>query len=144
MGRALITLLSATDRERAKHWVDRAPVRSRVEFKAARRSLEQNAKLWASLSDIASQVGWFGKRLTTNQWKIVFLDALKRESQLVPNIDGTGFVDLGRSSSDLTKDEMSQLIEIILCFGAQHGVIFHDKAEETTIAPQSEPEKVHA
>lgn len=29
-------------------------------------------------------------------------------------------------------------------FGAQHGVIFHGQAEETTSAPQDEPEKVHA
>lgn len=126
MSRALITLRGTADRERACRWVSAAPFGTRVEFKAARRTVAQNSKLWASLSDIASQLRWHGKSLTTNQWKIVLIDALKRESKLVPNIDGSGFVDLGRSSADLTKDEMSQLIELALSFGAQHGVVFHD------------------
>ena len=47
-----------------------------------------------------------------------FLDGLKRELRVVPNLDGTSFVNLGRSSSDLTKQEMSDLIELIAAFGA--------------------------
>ncbi len=48
---------------------------------------------------------------------------------MVPNLDGTGFVNLGRSSSDLSKSEMSDLIELIHAFGANHGVKFQDDAE---------------
>jgi len=47
---------------------------------------------------------------------------------MVPNIDGSGFVNLGRSSSDLSKAEMTDLIEIIHAFGANHGVVFHEPA----------------
>jgi hypothetical protein len=47
----------------------------------------------------------------------------------VPNIDGTGFVNLGRSSSDLSKQEFIDLIELITAFGAQHGVVFSDEAK---------------
>jgi hypothetical protein len=43
---------------------------------------------------------------------------------MVPNIDGNGFINLGRSSSDLSKAEFSDLIEIIFAFGAKHGVVF--------------------
>ena len=82
--------------------------------------------MWAMLTDVAQQVGWHGKRMRPEDWKLVFLDALKREVRAVPNIDGTGFVNLGRSSSDLSKDEMGDLMEIIAAFGAQHGVAFHD------------------
>jgi hypothetical protein len=39
----------------------------------------------------------------------------------------TGFVNLGWSSSDLTVAEMSDLIELIHAFGANHGVVFHDQ-----------------
>ena len=53
--------------------------------------------------------------------------ALKRELRMVPNLDGNGFVQLGRSSSDLTKDEMSGLLALIHAFGAQHGVLFNDE-----------------
>ena len=95
-----------------------------------RRSLPQNDYMWALLTDLSEQIGWYGKRLTPDAWKLVMLDALKRELQLVPNIDGTGFVNLGQSSSDLTVPEMCDLIEIILAFGAREGAVFgnHKKA----------------
>jgi hypothetical protein len=48
---------------------------------------------------------------------------------MVPNIDGNGFVSLGRSSSDLSVGEMSDLIELILMFGAKHNVKFHGDGE---------------
>ena len=57
-------------------------------------------------------------------------DALKREVRMVPNLDGNGFVSLGRSSSDLSKSEMSDLMELIAAFGAQHGVEFRDQESE--------------
>jgi hypothetical protein len=82
--------------------------------------------MWAMLTDVSEQVPWHGMRLRPDDWKLLFLDALKRELRVVPNLDGNGFVNLGRSSSDLTKGEMSGLIELIFEFGARHGVEFHD------------------
>jgi hypothetical protein len=66
-------------------------------------------------------------KLTADDYKLVFLDALKRELRVVPNLDGTGFVNLGRSSSDLTKQEMGDLLELIREFGARHNVRFIDQ-----------------
>lgn len=126
MGRALITIRRDDDRRRANSWIDKAPVGTRLEFKAAKRTIPQNDRLWASLTDVASQVPWHGHKLKPDDWKFIFLDALKRELRIVPNIEGNGFVNLGRSSSDLSKAEMSELLELIYAFGAQHGVTFHD------------------
>jgi len=126
MGRALVTLRNKADRERASRWIDKAPFGTRVEFKASKRSMPQNDKFWAMLTEVAMQLHWHGISLTPDDWKLVFLDALKREARFVPNIDGTGFVNLGRSSSDLSKEEMSELIELIFAFGAQHGVKFNE------------------
>ena len=126
MGRALITLHNKADRERASKWIDKAPFGTRVEFKASKRSLPQNDRMWAMLTDVATQLKWHGISLTPDDWKLVFLDSLNRESRFVPNIDGTGFVNLGRSSADLSKEEMSELIELIFAFGAQHGVKFNE------------------
>lgn len=109
------------------NYVAQAPFGTRVEFKAQRRSLPQNDFMWSMLTDIARELPWHGIKLTPDHWKLVFLDALKREVRMVPNLDGDGFVNIGRSSSDLTKDEMSQLIELIKAFGAQHGVKFIDE-----------------
>lgn len=129
MSRALIVLRGEIDRQRAKNWIDKAPAGTRLEFKATKRSIPQNDRMWAMLTDIATQVKWHGQNLHAEDWKYIFLDALKRELRIVPNIDGTGFVNLGRSSSDLSKAEMTDLIELIFAFGASHGVVFHDPAE---------------
>lgn len=128
MGRYLVTLKSAADRERAIEIVNAAPSGSRIEVKAAKRSLPQNARMWAMLTDISRQVSWDGRKLRPDDWKVIFLDGLRREEQLVPNIDGTGFVNIGNSSSDLSKEEMSDMIELMNMFGAKHGVAFHDEA----------------
>ena len=126
MSRAVLILANDTVRQRAVIWCQKAPVGTRVEYKAPKRTLPQNSRMWAMLTDVAQQVPWHGIRLSADDWKILFLDALKREVRMVPNLDGNGFVQLGRSSSDLGKDEMGMLMELISAFGANHGVVFHD------------------
>lgn len=105
------------------------PQFSRVEIKAPKRTLPQNDRFWAMLTDVAEQLPWHGLTLTTSDWKLIFLDALNRETRIVPNIDGTGFVNLKQSSSDLSVEEMGDLMTLIEAFGAQHGVVFHDGQE---------------
>jgi len=85
--------------------------------------------MWCLLTEVAQQLPWHGIKLRPDDWKLLFLDALKRELRMMPTLDGAGFVNLGRSSSDLTKSEMSDLLELILKFGAEHGVKFADDAE---------------
>jgi hypothetical protein len=127
MTRATLVLVNPQVRNRAINWCERLPEGTRIDFKAPQRSIPQNARLWAMLTDVATQLPWHGLKLTPQDWKFIFLDALKREVRIVPNIDGTGFVNIGRSSSDLSKAEMSDLLELIASFGAGHGVVFHDQ-----------------
>ena len=129
MSRATLVIASDTQRQKAMRWLMQAPWNTRVEFKAPKRSLPQNDRFWSMLTEVAQQVPWHGIKLTPDDWKLVFLDALKREVRMVPNIDGNGFVNLGRSSSDLSKEEMSDLMELIAAFGAKHGVTFNDPQE---------------
>ena len=91
-----------------------------VRITEATRSLDQNAKLWPSLTDIAEQVIWHGMKLTAYDWKDIFTAALKK-ARVVPGIDG-GFVVCGLSSSKLSKAEFSELIDLIQAFGAEHDV----------------------
>jgi hypothetical protein len=126
MTRAVLVLSSPDIRQKAARWASKLPDGTRVEFKEPKRTIPQNARLWAMLTDLASQVKWHGLSLTADDWKLIFLDALKREVRMVPNLDGNGFVSLGRSSSDLSKAEMTDLIDLISAFGANHGVVFHD------------------
>lgn len=128
MSRALLVLNSRAVRERAAHWCMTAAPGTRIEFKAARRSTEANAKMWAMLTDIASQVEWYGQKLSPEDWKDVFSASL-RKARVVPGIDAGTFVPLGMRTSDMTKAEMSDLIELMNMFGAERGVVFHDDAE---------------
>lgn len=126
MSRALVTITNSALRKRAEKWVGQAPFGTRVEFKSPKRTIPQNDKLWSMLSEVAVQLPWHGLKLTPQDWKFIFLDALKRELRVVPNLDGTGFVNLGRSSSDLSKEEMGDLLELVMQFGASHDVKFQD------------------
>lgn len=125
MSRAVLILGQVCVNARAISWVTKAPAGTRLEFKAPKRTLPQNARMWAMLTDIAGQVEWHGLKLSADDWKLIFLDGLKSELRLVPNINGTGFVNLGRSSSDLTVAEMGDLMTLMEAFGANRGVLFH-------------------
>ncbi len=91
------------------------------------RSLEQNALLWASLTDISEQVVWHGITLKPEEWKDVLSSSLKKQ-RAVPGIDG-GFVILGARTSTMSIAEMSELMELIFAFGAERGVKFKQQQE---------------
>ncbi len=129
MSRAVLILTDKATRQRAATWCLNAPPGCRVEFKEAKRTTDQNSIMWASLTEIARQVEWHGLKLSADDWKLLLMAGLNQEMRLVPNIEGNGFVNLGRSSSDLSKAEMGDLIELIFAFGAKHGVVFHDQRE---------------
>lgn len=98
-----------------------------IVVKPETRSTAQNARMWAMLNEISRQVVWHGRKLDSTDWKHIFSAAIKKQ-EVVPNIDGTGFVILGQSTSSMTKGELSDLMELIEAFGADHGVEFNHQA----------------
>lgn len=130
MSRAILTLRSAGDRSRAHSWIEKAPKNTRVEFKAEKRSLPQNDRMWAMLTDIAIQKHHNGRRYTPDQWKVLFMHACGREVQFLPALDGSTFIPWGQSSSDLSKDEMTALIDFMHAWGAENGVTFNDGQDQ--------------
>jgi hypothetical protein len=90
------------------------------------RSLDQNAKLWPMLGDVAGQVVWYGQKLNSDEWKDVFTAALVK-AKVIPGIDG-GFVVCGQRTSTMPKQQFSDLIELIYSFGAEHGVKWSEPA----------------
>ena len=117
-------------RDRVVRWANEAPLGYFAELRSDRRTLPQNSLMWACLTDLSEQLLWHGQKLSQEDWKIVMMAGLDQELRVVPNINGDGFVPLGRSSSKLTKSEMTELIELIRVFGAQHGVVFGDQQED--------------
>lgn len=128
MSRALITVNGKSDRERASAWASQSPVGTRIEFKAPKRSIPQNDRMWAMLTDIASQKEHVGRKYTPDQWKVLFMHACGREVQFIPALDNSTFIPWGQSSSDLSKEEMTSLIEFMFAWGAENAVTFHDGA----------------
>lgn len=97
-----------------------------VDIKPMTRSVEQNAKLWATLAEVAEQVEWYGRKLDAESWKHIFSAALKKQD-VVPNLDGTGFVVLGLSTSKMSVAEMRDMLELINAFCAERGVKLNDR-----------------
>jgi NinB protein len=94
-----------------------------IEFKTETRSLAQNDLMWACLTDLSKQVKWFGKNLTPEGWKDFITGHLEGQD-LVPNMDGTGFISIGRgkSTSKMTIKEMTAVIDLCHAFGSQNDV----------------------
>lgn len=125
---ATLILTNDDTRNRACSWVRRAPAGSVVSFRRPKRSIGQNAHIHALCTDVAMQVEWSGARRDVEAWKDIFTAALRSANHsldVVPGING-GFVLLGMHTSSMNKEEASELIDLILAFGAEHRVTFSD------------------
>ncbi|CAI1181796.1 recombination protein NinB [Serratia proteamaculans] len=130
MDKQVFYLRSPQIRQNLKTYIDSLQLNPEkplaVTIQEPTRSLEQNARLWATLRDISEQVIWYGRKMDSESWKHVFSAALKKQVT-VPGIEG-GFVVLGQSTSKMRVGEMRDLIELINAFGAEHGVHFSDES----------------
>jgi hypothetical protein len=127
--RNAITLQSGSDREKAAAWVKNAPTGTSVEFRGPRRSVDQNSLLWSLLGQVSQQVQWYGQKLSSEDWKDVCSASLRRYN-VVPGIDAGTFVPLGMRTSQMSKEDMTALIELIVAFGTERGVKFREFAGE--------------
>jgi len=128
MSRAIVTLKTQEDRDAVTRLVQSCPIGTRVELKARRRSLPQNSLLWQRLTDISRGLTWYGEKLRPQDWKTVIMGAF-RKNRVVPTPDG-GFVMLGLSTSDLTKEEMNDFLDLISHFAHNHGVELSDEKHD--------------
>lgn len=128
MPRAIVEIKGQADRNLIARWaMDTAnvPNGTTVEFRAPRRSLDQNALMWSLLGQISKQVEWFGKKRSPEDWKDLTTAAL-RSAEFVPGITPGTIVPLGMRTSQMTKEEISELIESLYAFGAERGVKFRE------------------
>lgn len=116
-----IRLVGQSQRDFAKQMIDAAPAGYVVKIAAETRRDAQNRKLWPMLQDIQRQVPGMGE-YSTEDIKHRFLNALGTEMRFLPALEGQGMFPVGMRSSTLTVEQFSGLIELILMFGAKHGV----------------------
>ena len=125
MSRALVQIKSDSERSQIATWARNVPVGTTVEFRAPRRSLDQNALMWSLLDQISKSVIWYGQKLSSEDWKDVLTASLRR-TRVVPGIDAGTFVPLGMRTSQMTKPELAELIELIYAFGTEREVKFRE------------------
>jgi hypothetical protein len=106
----------------AKRLIDVAPAGAVLTIREANRSLDQNAKLHAMLSDI-SRAKPQGRTHTPEVWKSLFMHACGHAVQFEMGLNGQPFP-TGFRSSRLSKAQMSDLIEFLYAYGAEHGVLW--------------------
>lgn len=122
-----VRLHTRADRDRAKRLIDAAPEGYTARLEAARRTVDQNALMWAMLSEI-SMARPEGRTHPPETWKALFMHALGCEQRFEMGLNGEPFP-LGFRSSRLTVEQMSDLIECIREYAARHGVRLGDGDE---------------
>lgn len=110
-----------------------------VEVRTDTRTLAQNRLLWSCMTDLSEQVQWCGRRLTPEGWKEWLTGHLDGQ-ELLPNMDGTGFISIsrGRSTSQMTVKEMTAVIDLAHAFGAERGV----KWSRTSLGRHDTPDEI--
>lgn len=116
-----IILAGPSQRAFARQLVDTAPDGAVVNIREATRNADQNAKMWAMLSDV-SRAKPDGRAWTTDTWKAAFMHSLGHEVQFAEGLDGSGPFPVGFRSSHLSKRQMADLITVIAEYGDRHGV----------------------
>lgn len=95
-------------------------------LKAEKRSAPQNAKLHATIDEIARQCEWAGRKWDAEVWKRLLVAAWMRASGehvlVVPALDGAGVDVVFERTSRLTRAQCSDLLEYVSAWAAQNGV----------------------
>jgi len=114
-------------RRLAHQLIDKAPQDAVVKISAAKRSDDKNSKMWAMLSDI-SRAAPEDRHHIPEVWKCIFMAALGHEVMFTMGLNNQRFP-VGFKTSKLTKAQMSDLIEFVYAYGAQHNVKWSEEYE---------------
>lgn len=108
-----------------------------IHVREPRRTLDANACMWATLTDIAQQVSWPHTDggewridlMPKDSWKAVLTAAYEQETRQAQGIGG-GTVMLGARTSQYSRRRMGEFIEFAHAFGSERGVQWSAKAED--------------
>jgi hypothetical protein len=105
-----------------------------LEIKDAGRSNEQNEKYHAIIGDIAKQAQHMGAKWSSEDWKRMLVWQYCKDNQLdcgkvVPSLDMTGIVQLGRQTRKFTKEQASEFVAFLICWCDQNGIELNDDSK---------------
>lgn len=116
-----VILHSPGNRAEARHLIDLAPLGSVVKVSAPRRTIPQNDRLWAMLSQV-SRAKPEGRTHTPEVWKALFMAACGWSVQFEQGLEGGAPFPVGFRSSRLTKEQCGELMDFIEAYCARQGV----------------------
>lgn len=123
-----VILRGDVQRRLAHKLVDAAPSDAVLNVREATRNRDQNARMWAMLSDI-SRAKPDGRTHTPEVWKALFMHALGHETRFEMGLNGEPFP-IGFRSSRLSVRQMADLITFIAEYGDRNGVRWSEPARE--------------
>lgn len=143
MERTTLTITTRAQLETAFRFAAKQQYPYIVEVRDVKRTDEQNRTMWLWLAAFEEQAELSGKRFSKEQWKVIFLQALGKELEVLPTLDGKSWFPAGFRSSKLTIPEFSDLIELIQSEAAARGVALKPRNEsaaaETEGAASDQP-----
>ena len=119
----IFRLAHAEARQRARDAIAQAPESYVVTIKPPTRSLEQNAALWALLTEFSERLEWPVNgamvKLTPDEWKDVLSAAFRQETaRLAMGLNG-GVVMLGLRTSKMDKRTFSEFLDFAQAVAAE-------------------------
>jgi hypothetical protein len=98
-----------------------------MEIKLASKTREQEEKYHAMINDIAKQAKHLGAKWSSEDWKRLLVDQFMRDSgdsggRVIPNLDGTGIVQLGFQTRKFTKEQASEFVEWLYAWSGNNGI----------------------
>ena len=98
-----------------------------MEIKLASKSREQEEKYHAMINDIAKQAQHLGAKWSSEDWKRLLVDQFLREveniqGKIVPNLDGSGIVQLGFQTRNFSKEMASEFVEWLYSWATNNGI----------------------
>ena len=98
-----------------------------VEVREKKRSDEQNALLHAMLTEVSRKLEFNGKKLSVDEWKLVFVSAhaiaTGKPAEMVIGLEGE-VINLRESTAQMSVKRLSSLIEYIHAYCADKGMVF--------------------
>lgn len=131
-------------RQAIKREADAAPIGHIVTIAEPVKKREQEEKYHAMIGDIAKQCTFMGRSWSREDWKRLLIDAYVRvarenakaegkpdpfagQGEIVPALEGNGFVQLGVQSRGFKVKQAAEFIEYLLDYGENQLVVWSEQ-----------------
>jgi hypothetical protein len=96
---------------------------------------DQQEKYHGMIGDISEQAKHLGSKWEEEDWKRLLLDKFARETgrtggRIIPNLDGSGVVEVGVQSRKFGKKDANEFIEFLYAWASENGCYLTEKVTD--------------